>query len=172
VKRTIHGRFRITLGHGCRLRGHFPACHRHDGFPSFQWWRAGRDRGTEQEPLSVLPFGHAMQVSTPRVHCCTFLSIGRTICSSLSSRTEPLARRSRNFHGQYHLGRPRHSLSGGEGGTPDLRRFRNNRRVSVPITCFHVASVLIERGIRVPDSVASRVFGQQGSVHSCRRHLL
>lgn len=62
------------------------------------------------------------------------------------------------------LGRPRHSLSGGVGGTPDLRRFRINRRVSVPITCFHVASVHIERGIRVPNSVASRLFGQQGSV--------
>jgi hypothetical protein len=24
-------------------------------------------------------FGHAVQVSTPHVHCCTFLSIGRAI---------------------------------------------------------------------------------------------
>jgi len=102
-------------------------------FPIRRWSNAGRGRGTEREPLSVLPFGHAAQVSTPRVHCCTFFSIGRAIWfPSLSSRTEPLARRSRNFHGQYHLGRPRHSLSGGAGGTPDLRRFRNNQRVSVP----------------------------------------
>jgi hypothetical protein len=34
-----------------------------------------QDRGTEQASL----FGDAAQVSTPRVHCCTFLSIGRAI---------------------------------------------------------------------------------------------
>jgi hypothetical protein len=70
------------------------------------------------------------------------------------------------------LRRPRQSLSGGASGTPNLRRFRTNRRVSVPITCFHVISIHIERGIRVPDP--SRVISSDNRVPSsrCRRHLL
>jgi hypothetical protein len=47
---------------------------------SFQrWWRAGRGRGTEREPLGDTFSGNAAQVSTPRVHRCTFFSIGRAI---------------------------------------------------------------------------------------------
>jgi len=70
------------------------------------------------------------------------------------------------------LGRPRHSFSGGVGGTPDLRWFRSNLRVSVPITCFHVASVHIERGMRVP--VPSRAISSDNRVPSSsfRCHLL
>jgi hypothetical protein len=90
-------------------------------------------------------FGHAVQVSTPRVHCCTFLSIRRAIWF-------PRFRREQN-HQHFGAGtpntstalrRPRQSLSGGASGTPNRRWFRTNLRVSVPITCFHVISVHIE----------------------------
>jgi hypothetical protein len=57
-------------------------------------------------------------------------------------------------------------------GTPDLRWFRSNLRVSVPTTCFHAATVHIERGMRVP--VPSRAISSDNRVpsSSCRRHVL
>jgi len=140
---------------------------------SHRWRRAGRGRDTEREPLSVMPFGHAVQVSTPRVHFCTFLSIGRAIWfpSSRRERNHQSAKAETSTAG-ITLGRPRHSLSGDVGGTPDLHRFRNNLRVSVPITCFHMVSVHIERGIRV--LVPSRAISSDNRVPSIsfRRHLL
>jgi len=141
---------------------------------SFQrWWRAGRGRDTEQEPLSVLPFGIAVQVSTPRVHYCTFLSYwkGDLVPRFRRERSHQPAEAETSTAG-ITFGRPRHSLSGGVGGTPDHRRFRNNRRVSVPITCFHVASVHIERGIRVPDPSRAESSDNRVPSNSCRRHLL
>jgi len=110
-------------------------------------------------------FGHAVQVSTPRVHCCTFSSIGRAIwflafvANWTTSIPEPRLPDTRTA-----LRRPRHSLAGGASGTPNLRRLRFVRRVSVPITCFHVIPVHMERGIRVP--VPSRAMSSDNRVPS------
>lgn len=49
------------------------------------------------------------------------------------------------------LRQPRRPFQASVSGMPNLRRFRSNQRVSIPITCFHVISVHIERGIRVPN---------------------
>jgi len=69
------------------------------------------------------------------------------------------------------LRRPYPSLSVGMSWTPNLHRFRINQCVSVHITCFHVISVHIERGIRVP--FPSRVESSDNRVpsNSCRCHL-
>jgi len=105
---------------------------------SFQrWWRAGRGRGTEREPLSVMrcKFQPRACIST-----CSFLLEGRS-GSSLSSRTEPPARRSRNLHGWYYL----------RATTSFLFRRRGRDAGSTPIseqlTCFSPNHVF-PRGFR------------------------
>lgn len=70
--------------------GHF--CTASHGSSFQRWWRAGRGRGTEREPLSV------MRCKFPPRACISarsFLLEGRS-GSSLSSRTELPASRSRN----------------------------------------------------------------------------
>jgi len=136
----------------------FPANHRHDGFPLFRWWRAGRDRGTEREPLSVLPFGHAVQVSTPRVHFYTFISIGRMIwflalvANGVTSPPKPKLPRPVSPWGDHAI--PFRAAWAGRriyAGFGTIGAFQSQH-------VFPRGSVHIERGIRVPDSVASRVF--------------
>jgi len=101
----------------------------------------------------------------------SFLLEGRSV-SSLSSRTEPSASRSRNSQCGYRLatatpfplGRRRRDA----GSTPSSEY---HRRVSVPATHSCMVSVHIERGIRVP--IPSRVESSDNRVpsSSCRCHV-
>jgi hypothetical protein len=164
------------------LRGHVPANHRPDKHAIVSWVFLPRKvkvvHSSDGGGLAGVGvpnknrFGHAVQVSTPRVHCCTFSSIGRAIwflalvANRATSIPEPRLPDTRTT-----LRRPRQSLAGGASGTPNQRRVRTNQHVSVPITCFHVIPVHIERGIRVP--FPSRAISSDNRVpsSSCRRHL-
>jgi len=140
---------------------------------SFQrWWRAGRGRGTEREPLSVLPFGIAAQVSTPRVHCCTFFSIGRAIwfLAFVANRTAGITK-PKLPDTSAALQRSHQSLAGRRAG----RRinacfgatcaFQSRPRVSTGFCSYR-------KGNACSCSVASNVIRKPGSVHSFRCHLL
>jgi len=70
--------------------GHF--CHASRGSSFQRWWRAGRGRGTEQEPRSVMRCKFQPRAC---IAARSFLLEGRS-GSSLSSRTGLLASRSRN----------------------------------------------------------------------------
>jgi len=103
-------------------RGYFYHVIRGDSFQ--RWWRAGRGRGTEREPLSVYLVGNAAQVSTPRVHFCTFSSIGRVIwflalvANSTSGITKPKLPVT-----SIALRRSHQSLAGGRAGRRIFARF-------------------------------------------------
>jgi len=165
------------------LRGHIPANHRPDEHAvasrvflprDSRWFIPAMVEGWQgSEYRTRTAFGHAVQVSTPHVHCCTFLFYWK---GDLVSRF----RRELYFwhHGaetpsyQCRLAATTPIPCGWASGTPNLRWFRTKPRVSVPITCFHVTTVHIERGIRVP--VPSRAISSDNRVPSscCRRHLL
>jgi len=159
-EKTIDDRFRITRGRDAACAAKFQQTIGKCGFPPCRWWRAGRGRGTEREPLSVM-----RRKFQP--HACiaarSFLLEGRS-GSSLSSRTEPPARQSRNFHDWYHHGRPRHSLSGGVGGTPDLRRFRKQPARFSPNHVFPRGFRSYREGNTCSCTVASNIIRQPGSV--------
>jgi len=173
VKRTIHDRFR---NHSWSMDAAFaaisskPSTRRFPIISMVEGWQGSGYRTRTAFGIAFRPCGASFNPARALLHV-PFYWKGDLVPRSRRERSHQPAEAETSTAG-ITLGRPRHSISGGVGGTPDLRRFRNNRRVSVPITCFHVASVHMERGMRVPDSVASKVFGQLGSVHSCRRHLL
>jgi len=73
---------------------------------------------------------------------------------------------------QCHLAAAAPIPCGRASGTPNLRWFRSNRRVSVPAACFHATTVHIERGIRVPFPSRAISSGNRVPSSSCRRHLL
>lgn len=109
----------------------------------------------------------------PRVHCCTFHSIGSAIKFPLSSRTGLSASRSRNSQMLVlPCGNHAQSFRTGVSGMPNLRWFRSNQRVSIPITCFHVISVHMEREVCVPDPSRAKSSDNRVPSNSCRRHLL
>jgi len=122
-----------------RFRGHF--CNTSHGSQYQRWWRAGRGRGTEREPLRSC--GAGFNPARASLHVLFYWK-GDLDPRSRRERSHQPAEAETSTAG-IALWRPRHSLSGGMGGTPDLRQFRTNRRVSVPITCFHVVP-FISRG--------------------------
>jgi len=128
-------------------------------------------QGSEYRTSTAI--GHVIHVSTPRVHCCTFHSIGSVIkflafvANRATSIPEPKLPDARIA-----LRQPPPTLSGGVSGMPNLRWFRSNQRVSIPIPCFHGIAVHIERENCVPDSSRAKSSDNRVPSNSCRRHLL
>jgi hypothetical protein len=148
-------------GRGCRLRGHIPANHRPDKraivsrvfLPrNSRWFVPAVVEGWQGSGYRTrTAFGYAAQVSTPRVHFCTLFSIGRAIwfLAFVANRTTSIPE-PRLPDTRIALRRPRHPFRAARAGRRIFAGVGSVRRVSVPITCYHVILVHMERGIRVP----------------------